>query len=58
MLAVIAAVLFALALILELASVAGLGVISVAVLTTAGLLCIALHLSGVGASTNVFSRRR
>ncbi len=57
MLAVIAAVLFALALIFQLAGF-GLGVITATVLVTAGLLCVALHLAGVGASTSVFGRRR
>lgn len=56
MLAVIAAVLFALALIFELGGFA-LGVITAAVFVYAGLLCVALHLTGVGASTRVFSRR-
>ncbi len=48
MFAIIAAVLFGLLLLLELAG-ADLGpVLDAGTLTTAGLLCIALHLAGVG----------
>jgi hypothetical protein len=48
MLAVIGAVLFALALILDLAD-AGIGnTISAGTIVTAGLLCVALHLAGIG----------
>jgi hypothetical protein len=43
--AVIAAVLFALALIFQLASTS-LGVINATALMLAGLLCVALHLAG------------
>lgn len=45
MFAVIAAVLFALALIFDLASTS-LGVINATALMLAGLLCVALHLAG------------
>lgn len=48
--------MFTLALSLQLAEV-GLEVITT-VLITAGLLYVTLHLAGVGASTNVYSRRR
>jgi len=44
--AVVAAVLFGLALIFQLADVS-LELITAGVLTTAGLLCVALHLAGV-----------
>ena len=50
MLALIAAVLFLLALIMELASLA-LGPITATVLTTAGFLCVALYLAGIGRRT-------
>jgi hypothetical protein len=58
MFAIIAAVLFGLALIFDLAHV-GLGdVITVGVLVDAGLLCVALHLAGIGATTNWRPRSR
>lgn len=47
MVAITATVLFGLALILQLAGFA-LQVITAEVLITAGLLCVALHLAGVG----------
>jgi hypothetical protein len=47
MLAVVAAVLFALALIFELAGIS-VEVITSTLLVTAGLLFLALHLAGVG----------
>jgi hypothetical protein len=47
MLAIIAAVLFLIALIFQLAGIA-LNVITATVLVTAGLLCLALHVAGVG----------
>ncbi len=47
MFAIIAAVLFALALLFELAKLGG-DVISATTLTTAGLLFVALHLAGAG----------
>ncbi len=46
MLAIVAAVLFAIALIFQLANFA-LGPISAAALVTAGLLCLALHVAGI-----------
>jgi hypothetical protein len=60
MLAFIAAILFGLALIMDVAHV-GLGsVITTTTLLEAGLLCVALHLAGVGATTSrpAWSRRR
>ncbi len=48
MLAIVAAVLFALALLMQLAGLA-LGAITAAAVLIAGLLCLALHLAGVGA---------
>lgn len=57
MLAIIAAVLFFIALLMELFGVA-LAPITATVVVTAGLLCVALHLAGVGASRRVFARRR
>ena len=47
MLALIAAILFLVALIFELAALA-LGPITSTVLITAGLLCVALYLAGIG----------
>ena len=59
MLAIVAAALFALAL---LFSIAGIDDLSPVVTTTslgmAGLLCLALHVGGVGASRPVTWRRR
>jgi hypothetical protein len=49
MLAVIGAVLFALALILDLAGATLGSTITSGTVVTAGLLCVALHLAGVGA---------
>ncbi|MEJ3652975.1 hypothetical protein [Pseudonocardia sp. TRM90224] len=57
MTAIVAAVLFGLALIFELAGFS-LSVITATVLVTAGLLCVALHLAGVGSSVHVRSYRR
>jgi ABC-type transport system involved in cytochrome c biogenesis permease component len=56
MVAVIAAVLFALALIIDLFGVSLGAVLSPTNLLTAGLLCVALHLAGIG--TNRPSWRR
>lgn len=55
--AVIAAVLFGLALLFRLTGFA-LSVITAEVLVTAGLLCVALHLAGVGKTVKVRSYRR
>lgn len=57
MVAIIAAVLFGLALLFKLAGLA-LSVITGDVLVTAGLLCVALHLAGVGNTVKVRSYRR
>ena len=48
MFAIIAAVIFAVVLILELASKDLGPVLTTGVLSTAGFLCIALHLAGIG----------
>jgi hypothetical protein len=56
MLAVVAAVLFALALLFELASLS-LSVITSSLLVTAGLLCLALYFTGVGARQVTYRRR-
>jgi hypothetical protein len=50
MLTIVAAVLFLIALVLELATLA-FGVLDAFVFITAGLLCLALHFAGVGTST-------
>lgn len=59
MTAIIAAVLFALALLFQLLNVS-ISVITADVLITAGLLCVALHLAGVGSAVRVrgYTRRR
>lgn len=52
MFAIIAAILFGLALIFDLAKV-GLGdIITTSTLVDAGLLCVALHLAGYGATSS------
>lgn len=56
MLAIAAAVLFGLALIFQLAGFA-LDIISSQVLIIAGLLCVSLHLAGVGTAVRRRSRR-
>jgi hypothetical protein len=57
--AIIAAVLFALALLFQLADIS-VSVVTATVLVTAGLLCVALHLAGVGNTVRVrgYTRRR
>jgi hypothetical protein len=55
--AVVAAVLFGLALLFQLAGLA-LSVVTAQVLVAAGLLCVALHLAGVGNTVTVRSHRR
>lgn len=55
MLAIIAAVVFAIAVIMDLAE-ASIGIGSGTVVA-AGLLCLALHLAGVGAGTRAGGRR-
>lgn len=58
MLAVVAAVIFGLALLLDLAE-ANLGdAFDATTLMMAGLLCLALHLAGVGAGTRSWNWRR
>lgn len=52
MFAVIAAVLFGLALIFDLAKIDVGTVLSTSTLLEAGLLCVALHLAGYGATAN------
>ncbi|GGN23065.1 MULTISPECIES: hypothetical protein [Lentzea] len=58
MLAIIAAVSFGLALILDLAKAALGEVITVNTLVVLGLLLLALHLAGVGTGTRSFGWRR
>ncbi len=57
MTAIAAAVLFGLALIFELAGIS-LQIITSQVLIVAGLLCVALHLAGVGTRTYAGRARR
>ncbi|WP_309116078.1 hypothetical protein ACQPW3_31305 [Actinosynnema sp. CA-248983] len=57
MFAIIAAVIFGLALLLDLAN-ASLGTVDGGTLLMAGLLCVALHLAGVGTGARAFSFRR
>jgi hypothetical protein len=56
MLAVVAAVLFGLALIFQLAGLQ-IEVITSTLLVTAGLLCLALYFAGVGSREVVYRRR-
>ncbi|MGI5125756.1 hypothetical protein ACQEVB_02960 [Pseudonocardia sp. CA-107938] len=56
MTALIAAVLFGIALIFQLFSIS-LSVITAQVLITAGLLCVALYLAGVGSARRSYRRR-
>jgi hypothetical protein len=58
MLAVIAAVLFAIAFIINAATVATSAVFSPTSFLLAGLVCLALHLAGVGPKWSVPRRRR
>ncbi len=57
MVAIVAAVLFGLALIFELAGYS-VSVVTPTTLSTAGLLCIALHLAGIGTSRPARRSRR
>lgn len=57
MVAIAAVVFFALALIFELAGFS-VSVLTPTTLSTAGLLCIALHLAGIGASRPARRSRR
>jgi hypothetical protein len=56
MLAIVAAILFAIALIMDLAD-AAIG-IAAGTFVTAGLLCMALHMAGVGANARAGGWRR
>jgi hypothetical protein len=56
MLAVAAAVLFGLALLFELVGIS-VEVITSSLLTTAGLLCLALYFAGVGSRQVTYRRR-
>jgi hypothetical protein len=59
MFAIIAAVLFAIALILDLANEPGLGsVLTAGFLINAGLLCLALHLAGAASRIRGYRGRR
>jgi hypothetical protein len=57
MLAIAAAVIFGLALLLDLANVAMPGAISFTTLMLAAFLCLSLHLAGVGTAVRMPSRR-
>ncbi len=57
MFAIIAAVIFGLALILDWADIQASDAFTPQTLLTAGLLCVALHLAGVGTARR-WSRRR
>jgi hypothetical protein len=58
MLAIIAAILFAIAFLLNATSTATNAVFSPMSLLLVGLVCLALHLAGVGTGWKVPSRRR
>jgi len=58
MFAILAALIFALSLILDWADTKVSDAFTPQTLLTAGLLCLALHLAGIGASTNWRGRRR
>jgi len=58
MFAIIAAVLFAIVLVLDLADKDLGPVLSAGFLVNAGLLCIALHLAGVGSRLRSYRGRR
>ncbi len=58
MFAILAAVLFALALIFDLANTNLGSTITASTLITAGLLCVALHLAGIGTVWRGRWRRR
>ncbi|WP_165949355.1 hypothetical protein [Kribbella turkmenica] len=58
MFAIIAAVIFGLALILDWANVRASDAFTPQTLLIAGLLCVALHLAGLGTSTRRWGRRR
>lgn len=58
MIAIIAAILFGLALLLQLTSTSFGTIITATTLTTAGLLCVALHLAGAATAIPRYRRRR
>jgi hypothetical protein len=58
MFAILAALIFALSLILDWADAKVSDAFTPQTLVTAGLLCIAIHLAGVGTSTRWLGRRR
>jgi hypothetical protein len=58
MLAIVAAVIFGLSLLLDLADASLGDAFTPMTLLTAGLFCLALHLAGVGSGWNWRSRRR
>ena len=59
MLAIVAAIIFGLALLLDLLDVTVGDAFTATTLLMAGLLCLSLHLAGIGASRPVaWSRRR
>jgi len=58
MFAIIAAILFGLALLLQLVNQNMGDVITPATLTTAGLLCVALHMAGAATAISGYRRRR
>jgi hypothetical protein len=58
MFAILAAIIFALSLILDWSDAKVSDAFTPQTLLTAGLLCIALHLAGIGTSTGWRGRRR
>lgn len=58
MLAIVAAILFGLALLLDLADASLGDALTTGTLVTAGLLCLALQLAGVGAGARSWNWRR
>jgi len=56
--AILAAIMFGLALLLQMTSTSFGNVITAATLTSAGLLCVALHLAGVATAIPRYRRRR
>jgi hypothetical protein len=58
MLAIVAAVIFGLALLLDWANIDASDAFTPMTLLLAGMFCLALHLAGVGTTTRIRSRRR
>ena len=58
MLAIVAAIIFGLAVLLDPANVKLADNITLALLVNIGLFCVALHLAGVGAGRPLLRRRR